>query len=168
MTDSIQSMIRELEQEAISTRRLLSLVPEEKLNWAPHSKSMSLGQLALHIATVPGSVANMLVMDEFDALKAKFDPPQPESKEQILSTLETGLERAKQILGDWDQQKAMSLWRLSKGQDEVFTMPRSAVARNVLLNHWYHHRGQLTVYLRLLDVPLPVTYGRSADENPFA
>jgi len=168
MTDSIQGMIRELEQEAVSTRRLLSLIPEEKLNWAPHPKSMSLGQLAFHVASLPGGVANMLLMDGFDALKAKFDPSHPESKEQILSTLETGLERAKQVLGDWDHQKATSPWRLSKGEDEVFTMPRSGVARTVLLNHWYHHRGQLTVYLRLLDVPLPVTYGRSADENPFA
>jgi uncharacterized damage-inducible protein DinB len=168
MTDSIQNMIRELEQEAISTRRLLSLVPEDKLKWVPHPKSSSLGQLALHIASVPGNVANLMMLDGFDALKAQFDPPHPESKEHILSVLETGLERAKQVLGDLDHEKAMSPWRLSKGEEEVFTIPRSGVARNILLNHWYHHRGQLTVYLRLLDVPLPVTYGRSADENPFA
>lgn len=168
MTDSIQSMIHELEQEAISTRRLLSLVPEERLKWAPHPKSMSLGQLALHVASLPGSISNLLMMDGFDALKAQFDPPHPESKEQILSVLEAGLVGAKQVLGDWDHQKATSPWRLTKGEEEVFTIPRRGVARSILLNHWYHHRGQLTVYLRLLDVPLPVTYGRSADEDPFA
>ncbi|MCI0549355.1 MAG: hypothetical protein L0287_00215 [Anaerolineae bacterium] len=138
------------------------------MKWAPHPKSMSLGQLALHVASLPGSISNLLMMDGFDALKAQFDPPHPESKEQILSVLEAGLVGAKQVLGDWDHQKATSPWRLTKGEEEVFTIPRSGVARSILLNHWYHHRGQLTVYLRLLDVPLPVTYGRSADEDPFA
>ncbi len=166
--DRVQGMIQELEQEAVSLRRLLKLVPSDHLEWRPHQKSMSLGQLAMHVASIPGSVSNLLLTDGFDATKANFAPPQPKTTDEILTSLETGLSRAKQVLGDWDQQKADFPWRLSKGEQEIFTIPRAGVARTILLNHWYHHRGQLTVYLRLLDIPLPVTYGRSADMNPFA
>ncbi len=166
--DSVQNMIQEMEQEAVSARRLLQLVPAEKLDWRPHHKSMSLGQLALHVASIPGTVSNLLLLDGLDALKANFTPAQPNSKDEILTSLETGLGHAKQILGDLDPQKAASPWKLSKGEQEIFTLPRIGVARTILLNHWYHHRGQLTVYLRMLDIPLPATYGRSADVNPFA
>lgn len=166
--DSVQSMIQELEQEAVSARRLLQLVPSAHLEWRPHHKSMSLGQLSMHVASIPGGVANMLLTDGLDATKANFSPPQPKNTDEILSSLETGLNHAKQVLGEWDHQTAASPWRLSKGEQEIFTLPRIGVARTILLNHWYHHRGQLTVYLRLLDIPLPVTYGRSADMNPFA
>jgi len=166
--DNVQSMIQELEQEAISVRRLLKLVPSDHLDWRPHQKSMSLGQLGLHVASIPGGVSNLLLTDGFDGSKANFTVAQPKSTDEILTSLETGLSRAKQVLGDLDAQKAVSPWRLSKGDQEIFTIPRIGVARTIMLNHWYHHRGQLTVYLRLLDVLLPVTYGRSADTNPFA
>ena len=163
-----QILIQELEQEAIAARNLLKQVPAEKLEWRPHEKSMSLGQLAIHIASIPGAVSNLMMMDGFDASKAKFNPPQPKTTEEILTTFETSLAGAKQILTNLDEQKATDSWKLSHGEKEIFTIPRIGVARSMLLNHWYHHRGQLTVYLRLLNVPLPVTYGRSADTNPFA
>jgi uncharacterized damage-inducible protein DinB len=166
--DNIQNMIQELEQEGATTKRLLDVVPAGKLEWRPHNKSMSLGQLAMHVASIPGGVARLLTGDSFDATKANFHPPQPESKEAILEAFEAAISSAKQELGTWDSKKAVAPWTLTKGEQPVFTLPRAGVARTIMLNHWYHHRGQLTVYLRLLDVPLPVTYGRSADTNPFA
>jgi uncharacterized damage-inducible protein DinB len=166
--NSTQSLIRELEQEAATTRRLLAIVPTEKLEWAPHAKSMTLGQLAMHIANIPGNVTKMIHSDGMDVRNAKFAPPQPKSTEEIVSSFDSAMENALEILKSWDEVHAGGPWRMSKGEEEVFTLPRTAVARTIMLNHWYHHRGQLTVYLRLLDVPLPVTYGRSADTNPFA
>lgn len=165
---NIDALILELEQETKATRGLLHRIPEDRLAWKPHSKSMTLGQLGMHVASIPGRVSELMHLDGMDSSKATFTPPVPESKTQILETFETAIEKAKQNLSAVTQEKAMSPWRLSKGDQEVFSIPRIGVARTMLLNHWYHHRGQLTVYLRLLDVPLPVTYGRSADENPFA
>jgi uncharacterized damage-inducible protein DinB len=162
-----KTLVRELEQEAVTTKRLLEQLPEDKLTWTPHEKSMTLGQLALHIANIPGRVSSMLNSDGMDAKKATFVNPQPNSKAEILTTLDSAIETAKQVLNAWDDAAASTPWRLSKGDEEVFTLPRAAVARTIMMNHWYHHRGQLTVYLRLLNVLLPVTYGRSADTNPF-
>jgi uncharacterized damage-inducible protein DinB len=166
--NAIQGLISELEQESGATRRLLERVPGDKLGWKPHDKSMSLGQLALHVASTPGQVASMLLDEGMDAKNAKFNPPQAASVSEILGALEKGIERAKEVLGGMTPEQAAGSWKLTSGEREVFTMPRLAMARTIMFNHWYHHRGQLTVYLRLLDVPLPATYGRSADENPMA
>jgi uncharacterized damage-inducible protein DinB len=166
--DAIKGMIHELEQEAKTTRALLELVPSDKLFWKPHQRLMSLGQLALHVATLPGNVSTMASGEGFDVTKASFTPPQPETKEQILAAFEESVSNANKVLEGWDQNKAAAPWKLSKGDQTVFTIPRMGVIRTILLNHWYHHRGQLTVFLRLLDLSLPVTYGRSGDVNPFA
>ena len=163
-----QAIIFELENEMGSTRRLLERVPGDKLGWKPHEKSMSLGQLALHVAGIPGRVSSLLLGDGFDAKTVDFTPPSPSNVSEILNALDQGVVDAKKILGDMTPEQASGPWKLTSGDREVFTVPRLGIARNIMLNHWYHHRGQLTVYLRLLDVPLPVTYGRSADENPFA
>jgi len=165
---SNEGLIMELEQEAKTTRRLLDRVPEDRLTWKPHEKSMTLGQLAIHIALIPGRIGAMVEGEGFDAQKANFTPPQPEAKEQILEALESGIGTARQILGNLTEESAFAPWKMKFGEREMFTMPRLAVVRNIMLNHWYHHRGQLTVYLRMLNVPLPITYGRSADESPFA
>lgn len=162
-----QALIIELDTESKATRKLLERVPAEKLTWKPHDKSMTLGQLAFHLASIPGRISGMLARDGFDAKTSSFMPPQPAVVSEILIALEQGLVDAKKILGEWTPEKASGPWKLTNGDREVFSAPRIGVARNMLFNHWYHHRGQLTVYLRLLDVPLPVTYGRSADENPF-
>ena len=168
MTSHLEPLIVEMDQEAAATRRMLERVPVEKLGWKPHDKSMSLGQLALHVAGVPGSVAAMLSGEGMDVSGAKFDPPSPASAEEILSKHDESLNAAKDILAGWDEKKASAIWRLTKGDTELMAVPRLVMARTLVLNHWYHHRGQLSVYLRMLDVPLPVTYGRTADENPFA
>jgi uncharacterized damage-inducible protein DinB len=165
--DFIQNMIQELEQESQATRRLLECVPEDKLTWKPHASSMTLGQLAQHVASIPAGISGLLKMDGFDAQKASFTPPQPESTKEVLAAFEAAIPTAKELLSSWDEATALSKWSLTHGEKEVFSMPRMSVARTVMMNHLYHHRGQLTVYLRLLDVPLPVTYGRSADTNPF-
>src|SRR5215813_1820954 len=106
--------------------------------------------------------------DEFDASQANFTPPAPGSVEEILTAHDSSLRVAQDYLGGMDEQTVQGSWRLTLRGKEVFTAPRGGVIRSLMLNHWYHHRGQLSVYLRLLDVPVPVIYGRSADENPFA
>jgi len=164
---AIDGLIIELDQEAKTTRRLLDRVPEERLTWKPHEKSLSLGQLALHVASIPGNVGNMVMAEGFDVKTRKMDYAMPSSKVQILDALEASVSNAKKILSGLTQEAAMAPWKLTAGDREVFTIPRIGVVRNIMLNHSYHHRGQLTVYLRLLNVPLPVTYGRSADESPF-
>ena len=106
--------------------------------------------------------------DSFDVSKGSFVPPQPASLEEILATFEQSVRDAEQNLQSFTDERMAGTFRLMKGDQEIVRQPRAAMIRSVMLNHWYHHRGQLSVYLRLLDVPLPVIYGRSADTNPFA
>jgi uncharacterized damage-inducible protein DinB len=160
--------LNELHQEAAITKRLLERVPADRLSWTPHLKSMSLGQLALHVARIPGDLSRLAQLDQFDAAEANFDPPVPASREEILATLDESVSAAAEYLKGLTPDASSAGWRLTLRGKEVFTMPRAWLLRSLLLNHWYHHRGQLSVYLRLLDVPVPVIYGRSADENPFA
>ena len=164
----LEPMINELRQEAATTRRVLERVPGDKLSWKPHEKSMSLGQLALHVASIPSQVAELAVLEEFDASEANFDPPEANSVEEILAVLNASVTAADEYLEGLDDKTAMANWRLTSRGREVFTIPRAGMLRTIMLNHWYHHRGQLSVYLRLLEVPVPAIYGRSADENPFA
>lgn len=158
-------LINELVQEAATTRRVLERVPEDKLSWRPHERSMSLGQLALHIAQTPGGVAAILEQTSFSP---NFqDRAQPASRAEILGALDAAIEQAKTRLQSWSDADLMTNWSLLVGGKTVMTVPRAGVVRTIMLNHWYHHRGQLTVYLRLLGVPLPSVYGPTADENPF-
>ncbi len=164
----IDSLLNELHREAAVTRRVLERVPGDCLEWKPHPKSMSLGQLALHIANLPGNLSKMAQLEEFDTSQAKFEPPAPGSIEEILTTHDASLGAAQDYFSSVDEQTLQGSWRLTARGNEVFTVPRSEMIRSLMMNHLYHHRGQLSVYLRLLDVPVPVIYGRSADENPFA
>jgi uncharacterized damage-inducible protein DinB len=168
MTQTLEPMLNELREEAAITKRVLDRVPADKLSWKPHRKSMSLGQLALHIATVPGALARISQLEEFDAGQANFDPPVPKNVEEIHAALQESVRTAEECVSGMSEQQARGKWRLTVNGKEQFSRPRVEVLRSIMLNHWYHHRGQLSVYLRLLDVPVPVIYGRSADENPFA
>ncbi len=161
----IDAFLAELEQEATTTRRVLERVPEDKLGWKPHAKSMSLGQLALHIATTPGNVAQMASLDAME--RPQFVQAEATSVAEVLAALDQSVATAKQVLGGVDDARLMAPWRLTHGDQVLMEMPRAGILRVIMLNHWYHHRGQLTVYLRLLDVALPSVYGPSADENPF-
>ncbi len=162
----IDSILLEMEQEAQATRRLLERVPENKLSWRPHPKSFSLGQLALHIAQMPGGVSMMATQDVFDY--PQFQQPEAKSRAELLQTFNQGLARAKEILSAMNDQKLLATWTLRKNGKVLMAVPRLGLLRTILLNHQYHHRGQLCVYLRLLNVPVPSVYGPSADENPFA
>lgn len=168
MAGVAQPFIAELDQEAIATRRVLERVPADKLDWQPHPRSMKLGQLALHIANLPAAFSRMGRLDSFDVSQAKFNPPMPASVDELVTTLDASLADARAFLGELDDEKAFATWRFVHGERELMALPRLALVRTLMFNHMYHHRGQLVVYLRLLEVPVPSVYGPSADENPFA
>ena len=163
----VEILLAELEQEAVATARVLDRVPQAHLSWRPHPKSMSLGQLALHVATIPGMVAALAAMDSLPEPPA-FVQAEAATAAELVPALKASIARAREVLGGFDDEAMGATWRLMAGGREVMAMPRAAVARMIMLNHWYHHRGQLLVYLRMHDVPLPAVYGRSADEDPFA
>jgi uncharacterized damage-inducible protein DinB len=161
-----ETILTELEQESQTTRRVLERVPQAHLTWKPHPKSMSLGQLALHVATVPGNVAELLVPDSMEA--PDFVHAEAKSAAELVPALGASVARARQHLAPMSDAAMGATWRVMKGNRELMAMPRAAFARAIMLNHWYHHRGQLLIYLRLLDIPVPSVYGPTADENPFA
>ena len=163
----IDGLLAELEQEAETTRRVLERIPQEHLSWKPHPKSMSLGQLALHVATVPGNVAELAAIDTVPRPPA-FVQPAAATAAELVPSLRESVAKARRALGGFDDTRMMATWRLQHEGRDLMTMPRAALVRAIMLNHWYHHRGQLLVYLRLLDVPVPSVYGPTADENPFA
>jgi uncharacterized damage-inducible protein DinB len=163
----IDSMLQELEQEAQTTRRVLERVPGDQLAWRPHEKARTLGELALHVAMVPGGVAE-LVASPSPAQAPEFTDPSPKSVSELIPALDQSIAKARKVLGGMNDATLMATWRLMQGDRVLFAVPRVAMLRSVMLNHWYHHRGQLTVYLRELGVPIPSIYGPSADENPFA
>jgi uncharacterized damage-inducible protein DinB len=161
----IDGLLQELEQEAQTTKRVLERVPQAHLGWKPHEKSMSLGQLALHIATVPGNVAQMIAQPSMQ--RPAFVQPAATQASELLPALENSVKQARAALGRLDDAAITATWRVLDGDREIMAMPRIAALRAIMLNHWYHHRGQLSVYLRQLNVPVPSIYGPSADENPF-
>jgi uncharacterized damage-inducible protein DinB len=168
MTTTLAPMLDEFREEAAITRRILQRVPADKLPWKPHAKSMSLGQLAIHIATTPRALARITQQDSFDVSQGSFEPPQPKNVDEIHAAFEQSVRQVEEHLKTMTEQEAGKSWRLMFHDRELFSKPRIGVMRSIMLNHWYHHRGQLSVYLRLLDIPVPVIYGRSADENPLA
>lgn len=164
-TQSIaHSLLSEYEVQAAVTRRFLERVPEEKLTWRPHEKSMTAGQLAYHIAALGQGMMRAIVNTSMQAPDFKF--PQPSSREEILKAHDESVAAVREQLPLYDDAAMRAIWRLLVGEKEMMATPRGEFVRNVLLNHWYQHRGQLSVYLRLLDVPVPSSWGPSADEPP--
>jgi uncharacterized damage-inducible protein DinB len=161
----IDAIVLELDQEACTTRRLLERVPEDKLSWRPHPKSFSLGQLSMHIAGTQKILAEMAAKDVHEI--AMVPPQEPTSRTQLLQVMDDSTAGAKQILQKIQDAQLPSTWTLTRNGKPLLSIPRIAFIRSILMNHIIHHRGQLSVYLRLLDVPLPSIYGPSADENPF-
>jgi len=160
----IDPILAELEQESKATKRVLERVPADKLAWTPHQKSYTIGQLALHIARIPGAIAEAARADSFEPPRQQA---QPKDHAEVMQTFDQSLTRAVEIYREMDDLKLMQPWTATVNGKPVMTIPRIAVIRRIALNHLYHHRGQLVVYLRLLDVPVPSVYGPSADENPF-
>jgi uncharacterized damage-inducible protein DinB len=128
---------------------------------------MSLGQLALHVATVPGNVAEIAAMDTIPEPPA-FVQAEAATASELVPALKESVAKARRTLGGFDDARMGAMWRLQTGGRDIMAMPRVAVVRAIMLNHWYHHRGQLLVYLRLLNQSVPSVYGPTADENPFA
>jgi uncharacterized damage-inducible protein DinB len=157
-------LLAEYDHEMATTRRLLARVPDAQLHWKPHDKSMSLGGLATHLANLPHWGGAILNGDSFDLATA---PPNLEARDSRASILElfdktTSTTRA---LIDRTDSEYLAFWTLKRGTQEMFTLPRVAAFRSFVLNHMIHHRGQLSVYLRLNDVAVPAIYGPSADEG---
>jgi uncharacterized damage-inducible protein DinB len=156
----------EIDQEAEITKRLLDVIPEDKLSWRPHPKARSLGELAMHVATTQGNVAEISQLDTKEVGTFPVDP-EPTDRAQILEAFSESLKKAKDIVAATDDESALAAWNLTKDGKTLMSVPRIGFWRSIMLNHYYHHRGQLSVYLRELNVPLPSIYGPSADTNPF-
>jgi uncharacterized damage-inducible protein DinB len=162
-----QTLIAELEHELISTAKLLDLVPPEILAWKPNPKAMSLGQLAYHVALIP--VRYLSFAEEgFTPVEELTNHQVPKHKTEFLDSFKIGSEKAKLLLRNVDDKWKGKSWSLTKNGKDIFTLPVELFIRLLVFNHLYHHRGQLSAYLRALNVPLPSIYGPSADENPFA
>jgi uncharacterized damage-inducible protein DinB len=163
---TVDDVLQELDQETPATRRVLERVPEHQLSWRPHEKSLTLGQLAMHVATLPGVIAELSTQPGLDA-RTNIPRPQPASTAEVMSAFDQSLAQAKSVLDHMDNADLALPWRMMLGNEEIASMPRGALIRSILLNHWYHHRGQLMVYLRQTGAKVPAVYGGSADENPF-
>ena len=161
-----ESILPEFDHETATTRMLLERVPADKAEWKPHVKSMALGQLAMHIAHLPQWTAIALERTEFDTNPP--DSPRPaspafESVVNLLRSYDSNVSAARALVARTTDAEFMVQWTLKNGGKSMFSMPRIAVLRSFILNHAVHHRGQLSVYLRLLDVPIPNIYGPTAD-----
>jgi len=154
----------ELNQQASNTRNVLERIPEDKLTWKPHEKSTQIGRLGMHIAELPNTIVRAIETESFDFAATPFKPVFPNRTAEIIETFEKTLQKATETLAKTQDDQLAIIWRATRGAQLVWEMPRSAVIRNTL-NHIIHHRGQLTVFLRLLDVPIPKTFGPTADER---
>ena len=164
----IDNLLMELEQEAATTARVLERVPEEHLSWKPAEKSMPLGVLALHIAGNPKGIVGMIQSETYQLDPTFFDNmPAPQSRAEILQCHNDSVEYAKNYLRGLKPEDLGAICSMKLGDKTLMAYPRGAIIRLLMLNHWYHHRGQMSVYLRLLGVQVPSIYGPSADENPF-
>ena len=165
-TSSIaESMLTEFETQASVTRRFLERLPDDKLGWQPHPKSMSAGQLAYHLAHVPGGVVRFVQNNPAQAPKS-FDFPQPASRQEILDKLDESIVIVRETLPQFDDSAMAETWRMVSGEKEILAQPRVTFLRDIMLSHWYQHRGQFCVYLRLLNIAVPASWGPSADELP--
>ena len=164
-----EALLPEFNQEAATTRKFLERLPEDKLNFKPHEKSMVLGRLAGHIAEMPGWGTTTLETEQLDFAPVGAPPFQPlfaTSREQVLQEFDKGVAAFRSALPKTSDQDFMKPWTLLSGGKVLFAMPRVAVIRSMVLNHIVHHRAQLGVYYRMNNVPVPSSYGPSADERP--
>lgn len=162
-----QAFLAEFERELPTTRRFLERVPADNLTWKPHPKSMSAGQLALHIAQTPLGVLNMVATDVASPPDMSQERETPVSVASILKALDESAAYVRQTLPTWDDRRMAKNVDITVQGHTVMSAPREIMVRNIMLNHVYHHRGQLGVYLRLLGASVPVSYGPSGDESPF-
>jgi uncharacterized damage-inducible protein DinB len=159
-----EPLAAEFKLEARMTRRMLERVPGDRLTWRPHPKSMSLGRLAMHVAEIPGWARSILEQDEL-VLDGSFTATEPATLAEVLDAFDHHASSFGELLGAQDNARMLARWRMRAGDRVVVEAPRTAMIRSAVLSHVVHHRGQLSVYLRLLDVPLPPVYGPTADER---
>jgi uncharacterized damage-inducible protein DinB len=159
----IDAILMEMSQEAATTRRLLECIPAPHLTWKPHAKSMTMGRLATHIAEIPGWVSTILDQDGFDIGASNYTPQTAGSVAEVLAMFDKNVPLAETAIRRQTLDRLSTMWRITKQGQIIMEMPRMGVIRTLLLNHLIHHRGQLSVYLRLKDVPLPSIYGPTAD-----
>jgi len=157
-------LLAEFEAQAPVTRKFLERLPADKLTWKPHDRSMTAGQLAYHLAFVPGGVIR-------GAQQSQITPPdfvhhQPTSIKEILDAYDQSIATVREVMPTFDDAAMHATWRIVAGEKQIAAMPRVAFLRNIMLNHWYQHRGQFSVYLRMLGQPVPSSWGPSADESP--
>lgn len=163
------ALLAEFDHEMATTRALLERVPEGAAAWKPHPRSFTLGQLATHVATIPGLGQMVLEVDELDMNPPGGEPyrmPEFESTAAMLETFDAAVRGARAVLEGLDDAALQVVWTLKNGGETIFALPRAAAWRTLCMSHQIHHRGQLSVYLRLQDVPLPFMYGPTADMRP--
>ena len=159
-------LLAEFEVQAPITRRFLERLPEDKLTWKPHKTSLSAGQLAHHLASVPGGIIHFVQNNPAQAPES-FQFPQPASRQEILKTFEESIAAVRSILPKFNDAAMNETWRMVRGEKEIVAQPRAEFVRDIMLSHWYQHRGQFCVYLRMLEVPVPASWGPSGDEPPL-
>ena len=157
-------LLSEFEMQAPITRKFLERLPKDKLTWKPHDKSMTAGQLAYHLALVPGGVITGAKQDSIAPPNFQF--PQPESLEQILEAYDESIATVRNLMPTFDDTAMTATWRIRDGDKELLAIPREIFLRDIMFSHWYQHRGQFSVYLRLLGGSVPASWGPSADESP--
>lgn len=161
-----QALIMEFDHEAKTTRRMLERVPEDKWDWKPHEKSMTMKQLTTHIAEMPGWLPMMLQTKELDmGAGNSFEPAKVNNRKELVALFDANAAKMREALAGATDEVMKENWALRNGKDVIFSLPKAGVVRTMILNHLIHHRGQLSVYLRLNDVPVPSIYGPSADEQ---
>jgi uncharacterized damage-inducible protein DinB len=156
------ALVAELEQEGKSTLRMLERVPADKLDWTPHAKSMTLGRLAWHLASIPSIAVRLINAGRFDVINA--GPPQMPQNPDFVASFRRNLEEIRSTIAALDDDALRAPFILSREGEIINETRKIIIIRSILMNHSYHHRGQLSLYLRMLDVPLPAIYGSSADE----
>ncbi len=159
------AMLGEFEHESKITRKFLERIPQDKLKWKPHEKSHTTGELALHIANVPGNVVRTAMVDESPVPDFAAMFKQPVTVQEILSSHEKSIQTVREILPTLDDARLMTNWSAMLDGKPVMTMPKVMFLRLIMLNHWIQHRGQLGVYLRLVGAKVPASYGPSGDEQ---
>lgn len=156
-------LLKEMEHEAEGSKKILERIPEGKYDWKPHEKSMSLKQLAVHIAQIAGMPAMVINTDSVDL--ADGEPPKVDSTAELMALLEQGMKDSKNAVEQVDEADLGKLWAMKNNGAVIMEMPKIEFIRIMGMNHLYHHRGQISVYLRELDIPVPGLYGPSADEK---
>jgi len=159
-----ENLLKELQIEAKSTRKMLERIPDDKFNWKPHEKSMSMGALAAHIAENIGWISYIIDTDDYNFESSGYKQPDVNSNKQLLELFEEGLKKAEESLKNSDDKRLLGNWIMRSNEKIFIDLPRKEVLRNFFFSHTAHHRGQLSVYMRLNDIPLPTVYGPTADE----